>query len=273
MEMLDVKQIQGETLKMLKDFDDLCTNLELNYFIAYGSLIGAIRHKGFIPWDDDIDIWMPRKDFDKLLKYEFYKDIEFNKYKICTRSNTKNYAYGMARFSNQEFKYVTTDISEKDVDMGLFIDIYPLDNYCSSKEEAYKLHKKFKILNKEYFFYLSGKSNTVLKTIPRMILHMLIRLVHGKNWDQRIDKKINSYLEKYTNKDDRFIGVPVWELRFEPFEKDLFVGRKRVVFENINVWIPEKSDIILKKMYGNYMELPPISEQMPHHGYKVYRRS
>ncbi|OQQ77589.1 hypothetical protein B6U64_02820 [Ligilactobacillus salivarius] len=247
MEMLGVKQIQGETLKMLKDFDDLCTNLELNYFIAYGSLIGAIRHKGFIPWDDDINIWMPRKDFDKLLKYEFYKDIDFNKYKICTRSNTKNYAYGMARFSNQEFKYVTTDISEKDVDMGLFIDIYPLDNYCSSKEEAYKLHKKFKILNKEYFFYLSGKSNTLLKTIPRMILHILIRLVYGKNWDQRINKKINSYLEKYTNKDDRFIGVPVWELRFEPFEKDLFVGRKRVVFENINVWIPEKSDIILKK--------------------------
>lgn len=89
MEMLGVKQIQGETLKMLKDFDDLCTNLELNYFIAYGSLIGAIRHKGFIPWDDDINIWMPRKDFDKLLKYEFYKDIDFNKYKICTRSNTK----------------------------------------------------------------------------------------------------------------------------------------------------------------------------------------
>lgn len=113
----------------------------------------------------------------------------------------------------------------------------------------------------------------MLKTIPRMILHTLIRLVHGKKWDQRIDKKINSYLEKYTNKDDRFIGVPVWELRFEPFEKDLFVGRKRVAFENINVWIPEKSDIILKKMYGNYMELPPISEQEPHHGYKVYRRN
>ncbi|OXC07484.1 hypothetical protein AYP74_07945, partial [Ligilactobacillus agilis] len=227
---------------------------------------------GFIPWDDDIDIWMPRDDFNKLLDYDLNQKVGYTKYKICTRKNTSNYAYGMARFSNQNFKYVSTDVSEKDVDMGLFIDIYPLDNYCSTKENAYKLHKKFNVLNKKYFFYISGKSNTLLKTIPRMFIHCVLRLIHGNKWNKKIDNIINTYLSEFTNDDDKFVGVPVWELRFEPFERKLFEERVRVKFEGIDVWIPKENDKLLKKMYGDYMQLPPVEEQVPHHGYKVYRR-
>lgn len=272
MKILSVEEIQSETLLMLRDLDSLCNELGLNYFIAYGSLIGAVRHRGFIPWDDDIDIWMPRDDFDKLLDYDLTQKSGYSKYKICTRKNTKNYAYGMARFSNQDFKYVSTDVSEKDVDMGLFIDIYPLDNYCSTKEKAYELYKKFKVLNKMYFFYISGKSNTLLKTIPRMVIHGALRVIHGKKWNDRIDSVINSYLDKFTSSNDAYVGVPVWELRFEPFKKSLFKDKKRVKFEDIDVWIPKESDKLLTKMYGDYMKLPPLEEQIPHHGYKVYKR-
>ncbi|WP_173006648.1 LicD family protein, partial [Lactobacillus helveticus] len=126
MKELNLQEIQHAELKNFKFLDKLFKQNGFTYYLAYGTLLGAVRHKGFIPWDDDTDIWMPRKDYSAFLAYCKEHEDELKLFKLSTRENTKNYPYGVARFCNQEYKYVTTNSSENAFELGVFTDIYPL---------------------------------------------------------------------------------------------------------------------------------------------------
>ena len=111
MQSLTLQECQQEALKVLIKFDEICKKNNFKYFLIYGTLIGAIRHNGFIPWDDDLDVMMPREDFDKFVRYAKDNAKGLLPFKLCDRSNTENYCYGIPRFSNLEFNMLTAHLS------------------------------------------------------------------------------------------------------------------------------------------------------------------
>ncbi len=111
MRKLTLNEIQAVELENLKIIDRICQEQGLTYYLAYGTLLGAVRHQDFIPWDDDTDIWMPRRDYEAFIAY--CEHALPTPYRIVNRENTPGYPYGLARFSNQDYEFVSTKPSEQ----------------------------------------------------------------------------------------------------------------------------------------------------------------
>lgn len=126
--------MQEGALNILKKLDGICREQGLRYFLFYGTLIGAIRHKGFIPWDDDLDVAMPRPDFDRLVEYCRRHREELLPMRLMTVDDNPQYVYPIARFSDTRYRVKYQGI--RDYGLGLFVDIYPLDGCGDTEEEA-----------------------------------------------------------------------------------------------------------------------------------------
>ena len=275
MKEYELKDIQKNSLDVLLKIHEICEKNNLTYYLAYGTLLGAIRHQGFIPWDDDVDVWMPRKDFDKFRTICNEKKDELLPYKLCSRSNTKNYAFYIPRFSNMNFRYVTTGKNVNNFDIGIFVDIYPLDNY-PNQEKKDLLFKKIDKINNNYYIYINGRSSTsIFKTFFKMCIHMFLKFRYGKNYPNFVDKEIEELIKENTDDSSQCIAMYAWETmtdcKFE-FKKEWFQEKILMNFENYKFWVPKEYDEILKYYYGNYMELPPENERVPYHNYKIYKR-
>ena len=138
MKKLEIKEIQKVSLEILKKITDICEQEGLRYFLTYGTLIGAVRHKGYIPWDDDVDIAMPRPDYDKLLNY-LAKNGQDN-LEVFNTNTCKKYPYMITRISDN--RYEIDMKNEEKYGMGVFIDIYPLDGLGKTPDEALKFGLK-----------------------------------------------------------------------------------------------------------------------------------
>lgn len=274
MSELSLKEIQQETLKNLIFLDSICKKLSIKYFLAYGTLLGAIRHDGFIPWDDDIDVMFLRKDLDFLISYYNTHKNEFGSYKICTRTNTKNYTASIPRFVNTDFLYESNYSYEKKYELGTFIDLYPLDNATNSETKCHKVGKKVRFLNKLYIISKNpnnGKKGLI--KLFRFFTALFLNLIWGKNFD--FDNHIACYLKKKTSDSDELVSI-LYDRTKNPycdaFSKSFFTKPIEHKFENFSAPIPEHFDSILKTLYGNYMQLPPEEERIPHHNYKIYKK-
>lgn len=273
MESLTLKEIQNETLKLLLIFDSICKKINVQYFLMWGSLIGVIRHKGFIPWDDDLDVMMKRKDFDKLIKYLNSHDL--GNIKLASRENTKNYEYNIPRIYNSNFIYKTTLKNQKEIELGIFIDIYPLDNYGNSKKNVNIIYKKIHKYKRNYYIYIGNFHNEKQpKKFLMSIQHKLLNWIYQDNYCKKIENKTQAILKKYTSDNDRYVGVATWDSNIKPyyFKKELFNEIIYQDFENIVVPIPKQFDEILKSTYGDYMQYPPKDLQKPSHNYMIFKK-
>ena len=140
MQLISMQEVQKGSLEILKRIDKICAQLKLKYCLAYGTLIGAIRHKGFIPWDDDVDIMMPRKDYDTLVKYFIDHKDELKPLEIINPQVNKKCPYTISRISDSRYKLDVDN--EDDYGIGLFVDVYPLDGVGNSVAEYTKLKNK-----------------------------------------------------------------------------------------------------------------------------------
>ena len=226
---LSLQEIQQANLSALVEIDRICRENRLRYFLAYGTLIGAVRHHGFIPWDDDVDIFMPRKDYDAL--HKILGDGIVNGFKLCTRANTKHYPYYIPRFCNMRYRY-ETEQKEPIFDIGAFVDIYPLDNYCSDMEHGRE----------------------------------------GKKLPERINGRIDRFLLANTSDQDTYVGVPAWTYGLTQYDRELFDENTELPFEGHLLSVPKEYDAVLSKLYGDYMALPPEEERKATHHYSMYVR-
>lgn len=270
MKKLDIEEIHSATLDLFKIIIEICEKLNINYFIAYGTLIGAVRHKGFIPWDDDFDIIMIREDFDKFTKY-CHKNINnnFGKYKLIDSTNTNNYPYTIPRFCDLSYTMISDEFP--DLNTGIFIDIYPFDGVGNSIKKAKRKVeiKKFIYINclvysikKKY-----EKSDYFFKNIIKYPLFLFSKNKKPRYFINRLDKlkKIYDFTES------NYIGCVVWDVKLNPIEKWHYENFEFLDFENIKVKVPIGYDEVLRNSYGNYMILPPKDKQKPTHNYEVYK--
>lgn len=271
MDEMNLREIQEAMVDNLKFVHAFCEEHGLTYYLAYGTLIGAIRHKGFIPWDDDNDIWMPRKDYEMLIKLCDAGALEGTPYRLCTRKRTQNYPYGIARLSNENYSYVTTRKYELQFDIGIFTDIYPLDNYCDSIEKAHELHGITSKINKDYARWSCWRGKNQIRTLPKIAAHVFLTLKYGMDYSQRVDDILYEVVKKYTTEEDAYIGVPIWG-NFLRYPKTAFASKVLVSFEGEMLYAPCGYDDVLKAQYGDYMILPPEDKRTPSHGYKIYRK-
>ncbi|MEY8395858.1 LicD family protein [Lachnospiraceae bacterium 45-P1] len=268
---LSISEVQNAAFRILVELDSICKERGLLYSLTYGTLIGAVRHKGFIPWDDDVDILMPRKDFEALKKY--FENTYTGKLKWCDRRTVENYPYCISRVSDMRYRYYTNVNNQKDFDIGVFVDIYPLDNYCDTKSAALKLGRKIWFKNRLFDMYLNpDKTKGTVKKIIRNIMSLILHLVHGNQWHFYIDAEIQSIIVKHTNTNNEIVGVISqyeWKelMRREWFEKYI-----EVEFENHVFMICEGYHELLTSIYGDYMKLPDEDKRIPTHNYTIVTR-
>ena len=273
---LSVKECQQVALNVLVQFDRICQKESFQYFLIYGTLIGAIRHGGFIPWDDDIDVMMPRKDYDRFVRYAAEHSGELYPFRLHTRANTKGFCFAISRFSDMRYQYINTDAYEKTFDIGVFIDIYPWDNFCDTPEEAERVWLHCRKMNLAYNSYLIPKKATdnAGTALVRRMRSGVLHLLKGNKYDQQIDAKVRDYILDNTKESDRYFGHIVWAGNVVLFEKSELMNLQAVRhdFEGYSFNIPVAYDYMLTTSYGDYMKLPPEKDRVPTHDYKVIER-
>lgn len=267
MEKVDINEYHEKLLEELKFIDELCNKLNLKYFLIFGTLLGAIRHKGFIPWDDDLDIMMPRPDYDKLLEY--MKNNDTGIYSIVNNDNG-NAPYLISRVSDNRYHL---DF-QKDIpyEIGIFIDIYPMDGagktMVFSKLYAYYAHCLMICFN----FTLENVYNKKRNILKQFIVHLINRIQRINCFSAK--NILNRLCHTYTLEKSKYCACMNWLIDYknEIIEKSLFETISRTKFENIEVNIPAEYDKILTAIYGNYMELPPEEKRVGQHFYEIYRK-
>lgn len=271
-EPMTMGEIQKVSLEILKQIDTICSQLNLKYCLAYGTLIGAIRHKGFIPWDDDIDILMPRPDYEKFKSYIISHLEELYPLKLFD-SSIPNYPYLLPRLSNNDYTIVVEN--EKPYGMGIFIDIYVLDGIGDSFEEAWNFIKRtskyprliFLSTRKHYSF---GGTKGFFKRIIKVPAFYFAKIMGKEFFEKRLMKMIDT-----TSYDkNKYVGCAIWceRPKWAIIKKEIVENPIDALFENYSFKIPRDYDSQLRQWYGDYMLLPPEKDRIYHHLYKAYKK-
>ena len=263
----NLRELQLKEIEILKAFIKVCNDYNLKYYIGGGTLIGAIRHKGFIPWYDDIDVSMPREDYEKLLN-EYYdkfpSNIKINHYKFYPEV----YFYP-AKLMDTNITVLERRLEKNEEYTKLSIDVFPLDGFPNGKiqQQIYKF---------KYYYYrmLIGFCNVdILRTTVKRKLHERILIKFAKIFNlnkkmnlNKIRNKFDRFLKKYKIDDCNLIGGISGAYGIKEFvPKDYFGEGKILSFEGMDVNAPSKAEEYLTHMYGDYMTLPPEEERTTGH--------
>ena len=256
---LSIQEIKKVSLDILIDVAKFCDENNIAYFLACGTLLGAIRHNGFIPWDDDIDIMMPRPDYIK-----FLNEYKSNDYRLLKPSDGRYY---YAKVYDTKTIKVEPMIDYRKYDyLGIDIDIFPLDGIVNDEAIIKKLHNKSKKL--ETLLRLSNQPIFYRKNPIKCVNRIVPRIIGSKNLVKMIEKNAQSY--KYEDSDyvirmrntpNGFTGAMKKDVYYPPVKKE---------FEGQLFNVPNKYDEWLTKFYGDYMKLPPKEKQNAHHNSKCY---
>ena len=270
---ITIQQTQRISLEILHTIASICEENGFRYYLFYGTLIGAVRHHGYIPWDDDVDIMMPRPDYDQLLNYLSKNISKFPNLKVFNHDVNPKYPYMITRISDDRYRIVMAN--EKPYGMGVFIDIYPFDGLGNTEEEALKYGLKGDHLSS--ICYQATRDHFAIETTTSPLRKMvkfpfyLFSKAIGK---ERLQDKLEKLARVKPYDDNKYVGCVVWLSGGEKdiFPREWFDEYIEVPFEEYTFRIPRMYDKILKHIYGDYMKLPPENERVGHHDYQVYKK-
>lgn len=269
---LELRDIQLESLKILKDIDTVCRREGITYWLMYGSLIGVARHQGFIPWDDDLDIAMPRPDYERFLACFDGRCLELNKYTPVKPEVGLRRPFLITRISNPEYKMLGEFGDEVD-ELGVFIDIYPLDGLADNMSEA--LDKKRAAHNLMFRYLRACNFDCYNKDInpAKRLAKCILSIMLGK--PERYQEQLNTLCTERSFDSSKYVGLVSWTETPEAdiYERSWFEDTVYMPFEDMKVPVPSGYDPLLRSEYGDYMQLPPKEERVGHHFYSIIRRA
>lgn len=249
-----LKHLQKVQLKIFNYFLDVCEEHDITYFIYGGSLLGTIRHQGFIPWDDDIDVIMFREEFEKL-NILLQNNID-EKYKFINVLNEKTYHFTWSRLMLKDTLFKEWWADQVEYTPNIFIDIFVLDNIPNNNVKRF-IHKwtSFSLNQLTMYAFIKFDNESALKKIFQQSVHYFLKILPISSYSIK-RKCINSYA-KYQNEDCKEVCDFPAVCQMPVYLKTDWLPAKKAKFEGIDVNIPNNYDKVLKRTYGNYMELPP----------------
>ncbi len=255
----EVRNLQLYELEILKEVDRVCRENDIKYYLGEGTLLGAVRHGGFIPWDDDVDIVMPRDDFERFLSICAEK-LDAN-YKLQFYHNVKKYwvqSPKIRMLKDTEFKQKS--LLKYTDDVGPYIDIFPLDYSSVSLSKLDKQYKYIRLYRRILFLKtgFSKKKKLIYKLLKFYSYFISVETIH---------KKIYKMSTKYKNKTYYTNFGSYYNVRKETFPVKMFDEPIYMKFEDSYFPVPSNYDYVLTNIYGNYMELPPKEKQKAKHSF------
>ena len=266
-----IERLHALLLMLLKDFDSYCRKNNLTYFMSGGTALGSLRNKGFIPWDDDADIAMPRKDLEILKRgfNECFKD----KYilEAPNSSNTGSYCYVKIGIKGTAIRELVTD----DDHCEFFVDIFPLE-YVSNNKLIRNLqchfYTFFRDISYDILFAQQYKKKFTKKGLRRCgkstrillflgyILGKMLSIIPLRKWVNFYDRLVRN------NKESNYLTIPtgMHGAKKETYRKDYYFPPKDAVFEDTMLMMPNRIEDILTNFYGDYMTPPPDNEKARH---------
>ena len=257
---LSITEEQQAELEVMKELHSYCVKHGLKYVLGYGTLLGAVRHQGFIPWDNDMDILMPRSDVEKLVELNKTEPIGHN-IRLFHYTTDKNYHYPIVRACNMKTIVQPTYLREQIDDMGVWVDVFPLDGISRPKLIFQKPLRNFYLKMMNATMYVpeseSGKKEKLRSFIIR----------HMPDKNHKYERHLSSVCAWSKYEKAKIVCVICEEE--PPFEKQL-MDREDVEnpmlapYEDAEFFIPRNADKYLTLQYGDYMQLPPEEDRMTH---------
>lgn len=273
MEAKDKKRWNQILLEILHYFITICEENNLTYYIYYGSAIGAARHHGMIPWDDDIDVCMPRPDYERFLQICAEKDM--GKYELITPQNTPNYYTSFAKLCDK-----TTTIYERTCYrfvLGMYIDIFVIDGMINNPQEIEKTGKKYSHycrmleLSNSYYslldLYHKYIKNRRLRIVVQYYMYSLNRGKYSKLAIQKLDVLAKKY--DYEEAEYSVVYPRIYGNRDICPQKWL-KGKTLLPFESLQVALPMDYKSLLNHIYGDFTQLPPEDQRQYQHSIVYY---
>lgn len=256
-----MNEIQKKLVKMMNWFHDYCVQENLRYYALGGTMLGAMRHQGFIPWDDDIDIGMPRKDYERLEK--IFDNQTNTKYMLETPSSKENdFCYPYAKLFDKETTLIENQ--KYKIVRGLYIDIFPLDGLGDNLESAKEKYKQVEHNRNLLLLKTSGiRKGRSLSKNAAICLFKLIPIN-----EKKLLRKVAGLGNVQDYDTSEFGGNTLGAWRWKEIMPVKYMGTPTLYqFENMKIFGAENADAYLSHLYGDWKKLPPKEKQVTHHDF------
>ena len=254
-----IRNVQSIDFDMLQVVHNICERHNISYWLEAGTLLGAIRHKGFIPWDDDLDIRMTRDNYDKFLTV--WDEIKPVGYELQNKENTPNFPQSFSKIRKNNTTFIQHDWEKGMYNTGIFIDIFPLDRIPKKRLQK----NLFLFRSYKYLIYTRESLYSEENGLIRFAISVLMKLTSHKH-RMKYRKKYIEYVKKI-NLDTSLncIGIEIPSCLNIEYSHDIANEYIEMSFENIKFMCFKKWDEYLGKIYGDYMSLPPENERVWKH--------
>lgn len=256
-------ELQKVEFDLLKKFADVCGRLNLRWYLVCGTALGAVKYGGFIPWDDDVDVALPRKDYEIFLEnaQQLLPDGIF----LQNYKTDPAFPQLYSKLRNSGTTYIEKSVAHLDINHGIYIDIFPLDGYPTDEKEAAGLEKKIRLcrLQLSCAYNLNfGRKEKIFYSFERML-----------GFHKRTDKtaeRFNRIISAYSTEDsDVWCNHGNWQGKLEYAPREQYGNGFECLFEGLNVSVPEKYDEYLTQKYGDWRADLPDEKKVGHHFYSV----
>jgi lipopolysaccharide cholinephosphotransferase len=268
MKVIELSEMKRIELDILKDVAGFCDRHGIRYYLAGGTLLGAIRHRGFIPWDDDIDLIMPRPDYMSFIR-QYPGEVHENY--VLGAPGKKNHPFTYAKVFDKRTRIVEAGLSGRaDSRYGICIDIFPMDGVPEDIHKSDAFFECQKMWFSAYSLSVTrfSKSKTLIQTVVKAVILAVMKMI-GPNVFIQI---INGRAMRYKFDDSQYVAascVPYYGKR-ERVLKSNYVDPVKVEFEGGLFNAPKGYNEYLSHLYGDYMELPPLDKRHSHHEFAAF---
>lgn len=265
---VSLKEMQKIELDILIYLKNVCDENDLKYYLAYGTLIGAVRHKGFIPWDDDVDVLMPREDYKHLV--QIMQEQPHPYYRLISTDTNHNFTAPLPKIIDSRTTLIQHyDYVEK-VQLGVYIDILILDGLPNNYEKAVDFHRKSEKLYRSW-----QRADAVIFPPGKSKLYGLLRAIRNIPYKIYGIRRTLMDIERNNSQYSFYTSYYVADFYVQNPEKSIMKAKwfgdgTDIFFEGQIFRAPLDYDTILHKVYGDYMTPPPKERQVSQHQYTVY---